>query len=204
MDLMEPISVERSKISYEDFLARCDEWNAAEWVDGEVINMTVSADHTDLNIWLTAILRAYLENFRLGRVFADPFQMKTGPELPGRAPDVCVLLTENLGRLQKNHIEGPADLVIEIVSPESIGRDRGEKFAEYEAGGVREYWIIDPLRKQADFHLRGEDGYFHPAFGDGDGIYRCTVVENLWIEIDWFWRSPLPAVMEVFRAWKLV
>ncbi len=204
MDIMEPVPAGRRKISYEEFLTRCDDRNAAEWVDGEIIYMTVSADHTDLNTWLTAILRAFLEHYGLGRVFADPFQMKAGPELPGRAPDVCILLNENLDRLRTNHIQGPADLVIEIISPDSIVRDRGEKFSEYEAGGVREYWIIDPLRKQAEFYLRGEDGYFHPTFPDDAGVYRCKALNGLWVSTAWFWRKPLPPLVEILRAWELI
>ena len=79
MDIMEPVPADRRKISYEEFLTRCDDRNAAEWVDGEIIYMTVSADHTDLNTWLTAILRAYLEHYGIGRVFADPFQISSCP-----------------------------------------------------------------------------------------------------------------------------
>ncbi|MEJ7756097.1 MAG: Uma2 family endonuclease [Nocardioidaceae bacterium] len=53
---------------------------------------------------------------------------------------------------QKTYLDGAADLAIEIISPESIGRDRGEKFVEYEAAGIREYWLIDPERRQAEFY----------------------------------------------------
>lgn len=35
--------------------------------------------------------------------------------------------------IKKNFPDGAADLAIEIISPESVGRDRGEKFVEYEA-----------------------------------------------------------------------
>ena len=48
--------------------------------------------------------------------------------------------------------------MVEIASPESRLRDRGEKFAEYEAGSVREYWLIDRERKEADFYRLGERG----------------------------------------------
>lgn len=56
---------------------------------------------------------------------------------------------EHLDRLQEMHLEGPADLVVEIVSPESRLRDRGEKFAEYELAGVSEYWLLDPELRRA-------------------------------------------------------
>jgi Uma2 family endonuclease len=192
------------KLTYEEFLARCDERNAAEWVNGEINYMTVSAKHDDVNGFLSAVIRAWVEEHNAGRILQEPFQMKTGPELPGRAPDICFLANDNLGRLRTNHIEGPADLVIEIVSPESIGRDRGDKFQEYEQGGVREYWVIDPIRRQADFYLRGEDGYYHAAATGGDGIYRSAVIEGLWLQVAWLWSDPLPSLVSVLKEWRLV
>lgn len=52
--------------------------------------------------------------------------------------------SEHLDRLKETYLDGPADLVVGIVSPDSVGRDRGEKFYEYAQGGVPEYWLIDP------------------------------------------------------------
>lgn len=46
--------------------------------------------------------------------------------------------------MKETYLDGPADLVVGIVSPDSVGRDRGEKFYEYAQGGVPEYWLIDP------------------------------------------------------------
>lgn len=45
-------------------------------------------------------------------------------------------------------MDGTPDLIVEVTSPESLARDRGEKYVEYEAAGVREYWLIDPDRQQ--------------------------------------------------------
>ncbi|RMF91334.1 MAG: hypothetical protein D6736_05350, partial [Nitrospinota bacterium] len=135
------------KLTYEEFLAWCDEDTWAEWVDGEVIVLPPASEHHQaLQGFLLAILSVYVEQKALGRVLGAPFQMKTGPELPGREPDILFVARESLHRLQTTHLEGPADLVVEIVSPESRLRDRGEKFAEYELGGVKEYWLLERLR----------------------------------------------------------
>lgn len=204
MDVMEPTAVSRKKITYEEFLARCDEHNAAEWVDGEIVYMTVSLGHNNLNHFILMLVRSWVEEAEAGQTLSEPFQMKTGPDLPGRSPDVFVLLNEHKDRLRDNHIAGPADLAIEIISPDSIGRDRGDKFVEYEQGGVQEYWIIDPIRKQTDFFVRGEDEYYHSVPADASGIYRCAVLPGLWVDIDWFWRDPLPSNVEILRAWNLI
>ena len=50
---------------------------------------------------------------------------------------------ERLGQWQEKYFDGAPDLIIEVISDDSVGRDRAEKFEEYEEAGVREYWIID-------------------------------------------------------------
>jgi Uma2 family endonuclease len=147
-----------AKMTYEEFLAWADEDTWAEWVDGEVmILMSASEEHQDLADFLTALLRLFTEAHQLGIVRSAPFQMKTGPDLPGREPDIIFVAREHLDRLKHTHLDGPADLVVEIVSPESRARDRGTKFYEYEQGGIREYWLLDPLRRQAEFYGRGAE-----------------------------------------------
>ncbi|HAF70311.1 MAG: hypothetical protein XD60_1498 [Acetothermia bacterium 64_32] len=202
---MRKLEVPTRKLTYEEFLEWCDEDTWAEWVNGEVIVLTpASMRHQLIKKFLTSVLDAYVQQHDLGVVLDAPFQMKTGPELPGREPDILFVAKENLGRLKENYLDGPADLVIEIVSPESRLRDRGEKFAEYELGGVREYWLIDPDRKEADFYLRDERGRFRLREADPAGVYRSEVLPGFWLKVDWLWQEPLPPVLEVLRELGLV
>jgi Uma2 family endonuclease len=96
-------------------------------------------------------------------------------------------------------------LVIEIISPESRARDSGDKFYEYEQGGVREYWLIDPIRRQAEFYQLGEDGIYRLAsIIDEDGIYHSRALEGLWLRVEWLWLDPMPRLMDVLRQWALI
>ncbi|HXG66625.1 MAG TPA: Uma2 family endonuclease [Blastocatellia bacterium] len=193
------------RMTYEEFLDWADEDTYAEWVDGEVILLSPATDrHQDLVDFLTALFRHFTEAHQSGVVRSAPFQMKTGPDLPGREPDIVFVASEHRDRLQKTHLRGPADLVVEIVSPESRTRDRKKKFAEYEQGGVREYWVIDYLRKEALFYLPDEDGSYHAAPVGEDGIFRSHTLEGLWLRVDWLWQEPLPPLMDVLRQWGLV
>ncbi len=196
-------AVREATISFEEFLERC-EGEHAEWVNGKVVAMApIGDEHADLSDFLQMLLRHWAEQHDSGIVRSEPFVMKTGAALPGRSPDVLFLAKENLSRLKKSHIEGPADLAVEIISPDSRGRDRGEKFYEYEQGGVREYWLIDPERKQVEFYQRGEDGIYR-LVGVQEGIYRSPVLPGLWLKIEWLWQRPLPPVLDVLRQWKLI
>ena len=155
--------------------------------------------HQDLASFLTTVLRVFTEVHHLGVIRPVPFQMKTGAELPGREPDLLFLRHEHRDRLKTTYLDGPADLVVEIVSPESGPRDRGEKFDEYEAGGVQEYWLIDPERRQAEFYTLGADGRYRLKVGGGEGVYRSEVLPGFWLKVEWLWQEPLPPVLEVLR-----
>jgi len=193
------------KMTYEQFLDWLDEDTHAEWVNGEVVFMTpISDQHNDLGGFLLALLRHFVEAHELGIVRYEPSQMKTAPELPGRAPDIFFVAKENFQRMKKTHLEGPAELVVEIISPESRARDRGEKFYEYEQGGVREYWLIDPVRKQAEFYHLGKDRIYRLMPIDKDGIFCSAVLEGLWLKLEWLWQEPLPPLLRVLKEWRLI
>ena len=190
-------------MSYEEFLR----WDGAnqhvEWVDGRVVPMPpISGPHNNVGNFLIGALVAYVDHFDLGTIRTDPFQMKTGPGLPGRAPDVLFVAKRNLGRLHKTYLEGPADLVVEIVSPDRRTLDAVKKFREYEQGGVREYWLVDPERRRAEFYRRSRGGAFRPAPVGEDGVYRSAAVKGLWLKPDWLWDRP--PLVKVLKEWGLV
>ena len=120
----------------------------------------------------------------------SPFVMK----LPhsSREPDVQVVLPTSLERIKDTYLDGPADLVVEIISPESDTRDRVDKFSEYQAGGVPEYWIIDPIYEEALFYQRDEQGLFQRAPLDEHGVYHSRILPRLALSPTTFWQQNLP------------
>lgn len=61
-------------------------------------------------------------------------------------PDVVVVCDKS--KVTSKCIEGGPDFVLEVVSPSSVMKDYIKKAAKYEAAGVREYWIVDPLSRR--------------------------------------------------------
>jgi Uma2 family endonuclease len=149
-------------VSFEDFLAWAPDDAQAEWVDGEVLLMSpASTEHQRLHGFLYRLIAAYVEARRLGEVLWAPFLMRLATRPSGREPDIIFVAGEHADRLKETYLDGPADLVVEIVSPDSDARDRGDKFVEYEAAGIPEYWLIDLPRQEAWFYQRGGDGRYH-------------------------------------------
>ncbi|HEY83894.1 MAG TPA: Uma2 family endonuclease [Chloroflexi bacterium] len=201
--LADPQTQTENKLSYQEFLQKYTGVHA-EWVDGEVIElMTASDKHQDIVRWLIAVLSLFVETNNLGWLRPAPFNMKMPHINRGREPDVLFVCQERLHIVQSSHLSDAADMVIEIVSPESVGRDRGEKFVEYEAAGVREYWLIDPDRQQAEFYYLADDERYR-LLPTADGVFRSQVLPHFWIKVAWLWQEPLPKVLDVARKLELL
>jgi Uma2 family endonuclease len=187
-------------LPYEAFLDWLDEDISAEWVNGWIEPMSpASNQHQDLVAFLGTLLRIHAECDDLGKVLTAPFQMKTGPDLAGREPDLLFVAREHLHRLRPTFLDGPADLVVEIISPESRGRDRGDKFYEYEQGGVREYWLLDPIRNRAEFYTRTAEGFYEPM-PLTETVFESQVLPGFRLPTAWLWQEPLPRLRDALDA----
>ncbi len=187
------------KISYAEFLDWADEDTLAEWVNGAVI-MTSPASyrHQDIGSYLNEIVRIFVRVNDLGKVIQPPFQMHL-PGISGREPDLIFVRKERLGILRNSYIQGPADLAMEIVSPESVSRDHTDKFGEYAAGGVPEYWLLDTTTNTATFYRLGQEGQYQLVPLDEQGRYYSQAIIGFWLKPSWLWRQPLPEPMRILR-----
>lgn len=192
-------------MSWEEFLEWLPDDVRAEWVDGEVVYLSPVADpHARISGFLYALLEFFVEAHDIGVVRIAPFLMKTGPGLGGREPDILFLSKEHLSRLQYTFVDGPADLVVEIVSPDSVKRDTVQKLAEYEAGGIPEYWLIDPKRRHASFFHLDEAGRYQQVAADADGVFHSPLLPGLWLQESWLWQDTPPRLLDVLKQWGLV
>jgi Uma2 family endonuclease len=184
------------RMTYEEFLDWADEDTLAEWVDGEIVMTSpASARHQQIKMLLVDLMRRFVELHGLGLMMDAPFQVK----LPrsGREPDILFIATAHLNQLKNTYLDGPADLTVEIVSPESIQRGRINKYAEYASGKVPEYWLIDPDTKTVDFYQLDPIGQYQSVPADAAGIYHSRALPGFWLRVDWLWQEPLPDVEDV-------
>jgi Uma2 family endonuclease len=186
-------------VSFEDYLENYAH-DYAELIDGVVIQMSpVELQHDAISRFLENLFEAYLTLAGGGLVLQAPVVMKMGTK--SREPDLMVLLPEQIAKAKRTYVDGAADLVVEIVSTESVERDRGDKFIEYEQAGVKEYWIIDPLRKETLFYELSDEGIFQRRNAQADGSYTSRALPKLRLNVGVLWQDPLP---DVIQAVKLV
>jgi Uma2 family endonuclease len=186
----------QGRVTYEEFLEWAEDGVHAEWVDGEVIvPLSVSTAHQLIVIFLTSLFNIFAEARDAGLVLSGPVQLRLRTRPSGREPDVMFLLKAHLDRVGNLWVEGPADLVVEVVSPDSIKRDHVDKLAEYAAAGVPEYWILDPETKDAWFYALGDDGHYHEIPLESDGVIRSRILPEFWLRVEWLWQSPPPTLL---------
>lgn len=187
-------------MTYEEFLDWADEDTLAEWVNGEVIMTSpASLEHQLIASFLTKLVGTFVEFRSLGQVVCAPFQMRLAHVPSGREPDVLFVAKAHEDRFKPIYLDGPADLVVEIISPESAGRDRGDKYFEYQEAGIPEYWLIDPRTRRAEFYVLASDGTYQLVEPDDLGIYHSAIIADFWLRIEWLWLIPLieEAMLEI-------
>lgn len=186
------------RLSEEEFVAWCGEDVRAEWVDGEVIVMSpASWIHAKLSLVLTSLLAEYVEAKQLGEVVGTEFTVRLNSKRR-RIPDVLFIASDRLPNLRPKHLEGPPNLIIEAVSDDSVDRDWRTKYKEYEASGVDEYWIVDPLDQRLEAYALDEQKTYQRLV-PRDGKVASCVVPGFYLRPAWLWRQPLPLVPVLLR-----
>jgi Uma2 family endonuclease len=189
------------KMSYEAFLEWVDEDTHAEWVDGEVIiPMPPKNIHQMTLVFLQRLLGLFVDLFSLGKVSVAPFEVKLKAGGSSREPDIFFVSGQNLARLTEDRLVGPPDLIVEIVSADSVRRDREDKLKEYAEAGVPEYWIIDPRqgKQRADFYHRDETGAYRLFATEEDERVESYVLPGFWLHPDWLWQADALDPLSVF------
>jgi Uma2 family endonuclease len=169
-----------------------------EWVDGKVIKMPpITLSHGRIQEYLSDLLKAYFIFKPIGTIQKDPFVMRL-KDISNRQPDIQVILHDNMKKIKETYMDGAADICIEIVSTATVSVDRGVKFEEYQKGGVTEYWIIDPQRKEALFYRLDEKVYKPQPIEDD--IYITSQLPNFKLHVPTLWEDDMPDMRDILKS----
>jgi Uma2 family endonuclease len=121
-----------------------------------------------------------------GRAFLAPLDVILA-EHSVVQPDVFYVTTERQAIMTYGRAMGAPDLVIEVLSPGTAVRDRGEKLSLYVQAGIHEYWIVDPEKRSFEF-LVNVGGQFQAAAPTA-GEYRSQLLAGVHIDLARFWQE---------------
>lgn len=164
-----------------DTIYNLPDGDRAELIGGQIYNMAPpSTVHQRLVMRTSFSIQDYMnKNNGSCEVFIAPFAVFLNSDNSTYVePDICVICDKN--KLDDKGCHGAPDWIIEIVSPSSKRMDYYIKLAAYRLAGVREYWILDPIKETIIVYDMANDS--------GPTIYSLTdkvksnIYEDLYID----------------------
>ncbi len=164
--------------TYEEYYQLGDD-QRYEIIEGELL-MAPAPDtwHQNWILELVAILREHVRKYKLGRVFVSPVDVVFDPENTVQ-PDIVLVTAANARIIQRQAIFGVPDLLVELVSPSSVRRDRYDKKSLYARFGVKEYWIGDPANQALEILTLKEGAYELHCCAEKKGKLTSLVLPGL-------------------------
>ena len=164
------------KFTYEDYQHTPDD-QRYELLDGELIMAPASnLGHQRIGTQLGWRLAQFVAERGRGEVFFAPCDVVLS-NTDVVQPDLLFVSHERAHLLLGGaNVLGAPDLVVEILSPSTAGRDRTLKRGLYAKHGVREYWLVDPDARTVTV-LRLDGGAFEVVglYGEGQTMTSPTL-----------------------------
>lgn len=163
-----------------DYIYNLPDGERAELIDGKIYNMTPPRRKHQ---WLSMKLATVINNYIASKggsceVYAAPFAVfLNNDQYTYVEPDISVICDKN--KLDEYGCNGAPDWIIEIVSPSSRRMDYFTKLFKYREAGVREYWIVDPERKQVTVYNFDVGDVLTYTFSD---TVKAGIYEDLFID----------------------
>ena len=150
------------KFTYEDYLLFPDDRKRHELIDGDhYVTPAPKTKHQIISMNLANLLHVHVQRTKAGRVFSAPTDVVLS-DLDVVQPDLLFISTARASLITEKNIQGPPDLVIEILSETTRRTDEIIKRKLYEHYEVSEFWIVDPeLDTVKVYRLAG--GRYHRA-----------------------------------------
>ena len=166
----------------QQFYEEMTEGAKAEFINGQIVlHSPVRLQHELVSGLLYRLLSAYADARQLGHVGHEKLLVCLTRN--DYEPDLCFFASEKAAALTADQLRFPApDMVVEVISESTEGTDRGIKFEDYAAHGVREYWIVDPDAQVIEQYLLRGDAY-ELARKVSDGTIASPVVTGFEIQV---------------------
>jgi Uma2 family endonuclease len=172
----------------EEYERAADEDTRLELLDGVLImHSPANVRHERQFGFLLTLLDGFAVRTGTGIVLGSRTPMVLDDERHFE-PDLLFIKAEHLHRLGEVALAGPADLVVEILSPATRDYDLGDKRDAYAAGGVPEYWMIDAQARR--FLVDRPAGT--RVMELSRERYETQAIPGFWLDVDWLWQDPLP------------
>jgi Uma2 family endonuclease len=170
-------------MTYADFRALPEDGQRWELIEGELtVGPAPNVKHQSVSMWLSYHLTRQIQVTGRGRVFAAPTDVWFS-ETTVLEPDLVVVLAGGRARVEAACIQGPPDLVVEILSPSTRRRDVGVKAALYARFGVPEYWVVDPEDDRVEVHVLDGAAYRLETRVSAPAVLEAATIADVSVDL---------------------
>jgi len=147
------------KFTYQDYLLFPEDGKRHELINGDhCVTPAPTTRHQIVSGNLFGPLHIFVRRNKLGKVFSAPTDVVLSePDVV--QPDLLFVSASHADRITRSHVQGPPDLVIEILSHHTRRTDEIVKRKLYERFGVPEFWVVDPELESIKIYRMGPHGY---------------------------------------------
>ena len=178
---------QKEEYTYEDWLKMDDNENI-ELIDGILYRSNEpymrgepSRRHMDIVTALMGEFYSFLKGKgKQCKLYTNPFMVKLNNKTVVH-PDVLIVCDKN--KMTDKGCVGAPELVIEILSLSNAGDDLFTKYSQYRLTGVKEYWIVDPIKNLVTVHILQNGKYSATLFSEKD-ILPVTVLSGCDIDLN--------------------
>ncbi|MCL2559305.1 MAG: Uma2 family endonuclease [Turicibacter sp.] len=170
--------------TYEDYLKM--EWPDNEWlelIDGVIYHIPAPSTKHQLLLHRLAVRFGNYLHGRSCDVYFAPFGVRIDLEIGKDSvvlPDLVLICDKE--KLDEQGLNGAPDLIIEVLSRSTAGKDKVVKYNKYLSVGVKEYWLIDQYKEEVMVNVLTRGWYEQTVYVKGD-VIKPTVLGHLTINV---------------------
>jgi Uma2 family endonuclease len=171
--------------TYEDYLRLPDDDNRYEIIEGVLYMVNAPGfDHQYAVSELHLQMGSFVKSRKLGIVLMAPFEVHLSEKSRPVQPDLFFVAAGREPKAGAQFFDGVPDLIVEVLSPNTMRTDRLVKFDAYERARVREYWIVNPDTHTVEIYTLDEHGLYAllGQFGAEDSAYS-SILEGFRIAV---------------------
>lgn len=184
-DIMEVLTKTMTYADLTDLEIPAGDTGIYELLNGEIVRRSSpNTPHQRVSWKLSRHLDRFNETHNLGEFFSAPYDVYLDDNNAGIQPDILFVSHErNFVIRENNGIVGAPDLIVEILSKGTAGRDRGDKRDIYEQFAVREYWLVDPAARSVEVYRMEQNRYRLHAYAAEEGTVTSLVLPGFELEV---------------------
>jgi Uma2 family endonuclease len=177
----------RIRLTYEDYVELPDDGRRYEILDGDLeVTPSPTTTHQRVSRRLSRVLDDYVTRHGLGEIFYAPTDVILA-NTTITVPDLLFVAAPRGSIITRRAIEGPPDLIVEILSDSTARRDRTRKASLYFRYGVSCYWLVDPEEHTLETYERGKRRYRRTGRWAGAVMVHAAPFVELALDLEKIW-----------------